>query len=282
MKRMNDFRIFIKDVFINSLNVNEQLTNFIVVIIMIVLILFVSFLIVRISSYTVKKILLKQTNNRTITLVKHIQSILKYVIYFVVIMIVLSELGINITPIIASAGVFGLAIGFGAQSIVKDFISGFFIIFENQFTLGDVIEVDGFKGEVIEFGLRSTKIKNWKGQIKIISNGDIKKLINFSREFSVGIVDISVAYETDMQLLENSLYNFIEKYETNEDIVEKVSYLGVVEMQDSGVLVRLIFKSKPNVHFKYERKLRSDLLTFFKDQKIDIPYPHVIVKQYED
>ncbi|WP_168169657.1 mechanosensitive ion channel family protein [Candidatus Izimaplasma bacterium ZiA1] len=279
---MNDFRIFIKDVFINSLNVNEQLTNFIVVIIMIVLILFVSFLIVRISSYTVKKILLKQTNNRTITLVKHIQSILKYVIYFVVIMIVLSELGINITPIIASAGVFGLAIGFGAQSIVKDFISGFFIIFENQFTLGDVIEVDGFKGEVIEFGLRSTKIKNWKGQIKIISNGDIKKLINFSREFSVGIVDISVAYETDMQLLENSLYNFIEKYETNEDIVEKVSYLGVVEMQDSGVLVRLIFKSKPNVHFKYERKLRSDLLTFFKDQKIDIPYPHVIVKQYED
>lgn len=279
---MNDFRIFIKDVFINSLNVNEQLTNFIVVIIMIVLILFVSFLIVRISSYTVKKILLKQTNNRTITLVKHIQSILKYVIYFVVIMIVLSELGINITPIIASAGVFGLAIGFGAQSIVKDFISGFFIIFENQFTLGDVIEVDGFKGEVIEFGLRSTKIKNWKGQIKIISNGDIKKLINFSREFSVGIVDISVAYETDMKLLENSLYNFIEKYETNEDIVEKVSYLGVVEMQDSGVLVRLIFKSKPNVHFKYERKLRSDLLTFFKEQKIDIPYPHVIVKQYED
>lgn len=279
---MNDFRIFIKDLFINSLNVNEQLTNFIVVMIMIVLILFVSFLVVRISSYSVKKILLKQTNNRTITLVKHIQSILKYVIYFVVIMIVLSELGINITPIIASAGVFGLAIGFGAQSIVKDFISGFFIIFENQFTLGDVIEVDGFKGEVIEFGLRSTKIKNWKGQIKIISNGDIKKLINFSRDFSVGIVDISVAYETDMKLLENSLHNFIEKYETNEDIVEKVSYLGVVEMQDSGVLVRLIFKSKPNIHFKYERKLRSDLLTFFKEEKIDIPYPHIIVKQYED
>jgi len=279
---MNDLRIFFRDMFNDNFNINESLTNFIVVIIMIFIILIISFIVVKMSSYTVKKILLKQTNNRTITLVKHIQSIMKYVIYFVVIMIVLAELGINITPIIASAGVFGLAIGFGAQSIVKDFISGFFIIFENQFTLSDVIEVDGFKGEVIEFGLRSTKIKNWKGQIKIISNGDIKKLINFSRDFSVGIVDISVAYETDMALLETSIKKFIDEYQTSDDIVEKVSYLGVVEMLDSGVMVRLIFKSKPNIHFKYERKLRSDLLTYFKEENINIPYPHVVVKQYED
>ena len=108
-------------------------------------------------------------------------------------MLILGQVGLNLGPLLAGAGVLGLAIGFGAQSLVKDVITGFFIIFEDQFGVGDVIQIDQFKGTVEEIGIRVTRIKSWTGEVHIIPNGNIKQVTNFSTYNSIAVVDVSIA-----------------------------------------------------------------------------------------
>jgi small conductance mechanosensitive channel len=200
------------------------------------------------------------------------------VVWFIVILIILAELNVDITPIIASAGVLGLAVGFGSQEMVKDFIAGFFIIFESIFNVGDVIEVQGFKGNVTSIGLRSTVITNWKGEVKTVSNGDISSCINFSKNDSLAIVDFGVAYDTDLNnlktVVEAELENFKSKYE---DMIELPQFLGVTELASSSINLRLIAKTKKMKHFAIERGLRKDLVELCEKNNIEIPFPQVVI-----
>lgn len=233
--------------------------------------------------YIVRQILfkflkVKDKGPRSLTIVKLISSISKYAIWFLIIMIILSELNIDITPFIASAGVLGLAIGFGAQSIVKDFISGFFIIFEESFNVGDVVEIDAFKGTVLDLGLRTTKLKDWKGDIKIVRNGDINSLINFSKAESTAVVDFGVSYNTDLVVFRDKMAVFIEslkgKYEV---VIEPPKFLGITELADSSINMRIIAKTKANQHFQIERDIRQDLVLYFSKNDIEIPFPQLVI-----
>ena len=181
---------------------SEILALLLVNVIIIIIWLFIGLIAVKVTKRLTYKVLkFKNNNKRTITLAKLVSNIIGYFIWFIVILVILNEMSVNIAPLIASAGVLGLAIGFGAQEIVKDFISGFFIILDNTFNVGEVIEAQGFTGEVLEMGLRTTKIQNYKGDIKTINNGDLKNVTNFSRNNSTALIYFGVAYDTDLMKL---------------------------------------------------------------------------------
>jgi small conductance mechanosensitive channel len=220
----------------------------------------------------------KDDEPRLLTLAKLLTSIFRYIIWFIVLMIILDIFGVDLSPFIASAGVGGLALAFGAQELVKDFISGAFIIFEDEFKVGDLIEVDDFTGTVKSIGLRTTIIENWKGQQKIINNGQIRSIINHSKSNSVAIIDFGVSYDTKMDNLYQLIDNFIdiinEKYH---DIIERPQFLGVTELADSSINLRIMAKTKTLSHFQIERDIRRDLVDFFREHDIEIPFPQVVI-----
>ena len=268
---------------LTDIGVADVLANLIVTVSTIILWIFIALIANMIVKRVIYRILnLSDNNARATTVGKLISSVIKYVVWFIVSIVVLSELDIDVTPFIASAGVIGLAIGFGAQEIVRDFISGFFIIFEGSFNVGDVIEVDGFKGNVLGLGLRTTSIQNWKNEIKIINNGDIKSLINFSKTDSIAIVDFGVAYETDLSKLSNLMEKF-EKTTFNkyDEIIELPVFLGVIELADSSINLRIIAKTGTLKHFQVERDIRKDLVIYLNDNDIDIPFPQIVVRNHE-
>lgn len=160
---------------------------------------------------------LNTSERREATLSKLLDNILTYVVYFIAFMMVLSVLGIDVKALIAGAGVVGLAVGFGAQSLVKDVISGFFIIFEDQFSVGDHVRIGQFEGNVQAIGLRTTKLKSWTGEVHILPNGTILEVTNFSLNNSLAIIDVGISYEEDIEKAERVIRDLLgkmpEKYE---------------------------------------------------------------------
>ncbi len=258
-----------------GLNLNDALAQILVTAVMILVWLLVGLLLMRVMKFVIKKAMRVDKNGpRALTVSKLLTSITRYVVWFIVTLMILGELNVNITPIIASAGVIGLAVGFGAQEIVKDFLSGFFILFEGSFNVGEVVEIDGFKGSVISLGLRTTIIENWLGERKIINNGNIGSIINCSRNDSIAIIDFGVGYETNLDQLNKLMETFVidmkEKYEI---ITETPQFLGVTELADSSINMRLIAKTKTMQHFGIERNIRKDLVNVLVNNNIEIPFP---------
>lgn len=217
--------------------------------------------------------------SRTATIGKLLTSIVRYVVWLIILVIILRQLNIDVMPIVASAGVLGLAIGFGAQQIVKDFISGFFIIFESIFNVGDLVQIDGFTGNVLKVGLRTTSLQNWKGEVKTVSNGEIRGVINYSKNDSLAILELGVSYDTDFAKLNEAMDEFVElEFNRHDSIIEKPTYLGVTKLDDSSVNLLLIAKTKTLKHFQVERDLREDIVVFLAEKNIEIPFPHVVVK----
>jgi len=260
-------------------SLNAELVMLIVGVVNVVLWVLIALVVNRVSKAIIYKVLrVEKKGARALTIAKLMNNVVKYIIWFTVIMVILSTLGVNLAPFLASAGVVGLAIGFGAQEIVRDFISGFFIIFDGEFEIDEVIEVEGFKGKVITIGLRTTVVENWMGQRKIINNGHIKSIINFSRNSSLAIVDFGVAYDTDIHKMNEVMPSFLETTQQKYDvIVEPPSFLGVTELANSSINMRIIAKTKTMQHFQVERDIRRDLVLFFREHDIEIPFPQVVV-----
>ncbi|HZJ57195.1 MAG TPA: mechanosensitive ion channel family protein [Clostridia bacterium] len=207
-----------------------------------------------------------------------VQSILRYVIYFIGFLMIMDEIGIETTSIIATAGIGGLAIGFGAQSLVRDVITGFFIIFEDQYSVGDFIKIEDITGTVEEIGLRITKIRGFKGDINIIPNGQIFMVTNYSRGNSAVIVDVTIAYEADIDRAIAVIDKVIEKYAAaNTDIVEIPRAVGIVEMDSIGLTLRVVGRTLPMKHWGVERDLRKAIKVALEENKIEIPYPRLVV-----
>ncbi len=272
----------IRDILFNKFQDHDlslEISNLITSLIMIAAWLLIGIISTIIIKYVLFKLFkIKSRGARALTIGKLFSSMTKYVIWFIISMIILIELQIDVTPFIASAGMIGLIIGFGAQEVVKDFISGFFIIFEESFNVGDMIQVDGFKGVVLELGLRTTRIKNWKDEVKIIRNGDIDSLINFSKEDSIAVIDFGVSYNTDLVKFPKLMDKFIKSIEGKYDnIIEKPQFLGVVELDNSSINMRVIAKTVAVKHFQIERDIRSDLVIFCSANNIEIPFPQLVI-----
>jgi moderate conductance mechanosensitive channel len=222
--------------------------------------------------------LLRTSERREATLEKLIDSILSYVVYFIAFLMVLSVLTIDVKALLAGAGIIGLAVGFGAQNLVKDILSGFFIIFEDQFSVGDHIRIGQFEGNVEAIGLRTTKIKSWTGELHILPNGSITEVTNFSLNNSVAVVDVAIAYKEDVEKAENVISEFLEKLpEQYDEIVNKPELLGVQTMGPTEVVLRIVAETLPMQHFNIARIIRKEVKRHLDENGIEIPSPRLVM-----
>lgn len=251
----------------------------------ILLIWLISIIVIRISKAAVNNILkikthasLRISERREATLVKLIENTVTYVVYFIAFMMILSVMNIDVKGLLAGAGIVGLAVGFGAQSLVKDIITGFFIILEDQFSVGDVVQIGPFQGVVEEIGLRTTKVKSYTGEVNIIPNGSIIEVTNFSIHNSRAIVDISIAYQDDISNAEEVIQALIEKLPLKyEQLVGKPELLGVQNIQASEVILRVVAETLPMEHHGIARILRKEIKDVLDENGIKSPLPKMVM-----
>lgn len=215
---------------------------------------------------------------RMTTIGKLMKNVTSYVVYFITIMLILSEFGINLGPLLAGAGVLGLAIGFGAQSLVKDVITGFFIVLEDQFAVGDVIQTGQFKGTVEVIGLRTTRIQSWTGEIHIIPNGMINEVTNFSVNNTVAVLDISIAHEEEVERA-IEVIRFTMLMVKDDNLINAPEVLGIQAIAATGITIRVIAECRPNMHPVVARKLNMEIKKALDASGIEIPYPRMVTYQ---
>jgi small conductance mechanosensitive channel len=262
----------------------EQIIHYLWVIIQIILIYAISRVVIKIADKTSEHIMsargrtpLKLDVRRTKTLGKLIHNIIAYTVNFITLLLILGQFGINLGPLLAGAGVLGLAVGFGAQSLVKDVITGFFIIFEDQFAVGDVVQIDQFKGTVEEIGIRVTRIKSWTGEVHIIPNGNIKQVTNFSVHNSLAVVDVGIAYEADIDKAMDVLRQTVQIYYAQSTKLTKLpDVLGVQALGASEVKLRIAAECRPTLNGEVQRELQAEIKKQFDANGIEIPYPKTV------
>ncbi|QUW23989.1 mechanosensitive ion channel family protein [Sporosarcina sp. Marseille-Q4063] len=225
---------------------------------------------------------LRPSERREKTLLKLLENTLAYVVYFSAILAILSEF-MDISGLLASAGVLGLAVGFGAQSLVKDIISGFFIIFEDQFSVGDYVEIGTTMGTVEEIGLRTTKISAYGGEIHILPNGNITQVINYSINNSLAIIDVRIGYEVDINRAETLLEEFLTTLPIGYGgLIDRPTLIGVQDLAVSEIVFRVTAETEPVMQWAFARKFRKDLKVFLDKHGIEIPYPTIMTYQRKE
>src|SRR5437867_10551209 len=198
----------------------------------------------------------ERVEQRTETLRHIIRSVSKGILILVVALTVSSELGFSIAPVLASAGIVGLAVGFGAQSLVKDVISGFFILFEDQFGIGDVVKIGDFTGDVERMTLRATVLRNLEGQVYVVPNGNIQNVTVMTKDWARDVLDLTVSHKEELA----RVFDVLERIGTRlaqdwpDRVLDQPTVLGVEKLDDSGVTIRSVVKTPP---FKQADVLRE-------------------------
>ncbi|MCX5886647.1 MAG: mechanosensitive ion channel family protein [Proteobacteria bacterium] len=214
-----------------------------------------------------------EREKRTETLVHIFETTGKVFIIIIAIFMVMKELGMDITPLLTGAGIAGLALGFGAQSLVKDFLSGFFILIENQFRVGDVIKIGEFSGVVERISLRTVVLRDLGGNVHVIPNGEVKAVTNMSYEWSRAVVDIGVSYREDvdrvMNILEDVGKSMMEDATLKEVILEKPVVIGINDFGDSQVKLQVLVKTVPLKQWEVGRDLRKRIKAAFDREGIE-------------
>lgn len=212
-------------------------------------------------------------------------NIVRYALISIIVAIsgitVLREVGINIGPILATAGIGGLAIGFGAQSLVKDVISGFFILMEDQIRVGDVVEIGGKSGSVEKISLKTTVLRDMSGNVHYVPNGQISVVTNMTKEYSRYVFEIGVAYKEDVDEVMEIIKKIDEEMrhdpEFKDDILEPIEVLGVDQFADSAVIIKARTTTLPIKQWRVAREFNRRIKKRFDELKIEIPFPHVTV-----
>lgn len=224
-----------------------------------------------------KKITNKGTNSndkRKTTVINLIKSIIKYLILIIVVLGVLDAYGVDTTSIIASLGVAAAVIGLAFQDIIKDFLAGITIIFDNKYAVGDIIEINGFKGTVISLGLRTTKIKAFTGEVKCIGNSSFNEVTNYNLAVSDLFIKLNVAYDTNIDKLEKVLESLREDILAIEN-VQDYKLLGVDALGESGIVYMIDVTCKATTGAGIKRKVLRMVKDTFDKEKISIPYTTV-------
>lgn len=219
-----------------------------------------------------------EERKRIETLERVFRYIASVVVTVVAFMLVLSELGISIAPILATAGVAGLAIGFGAQSLVKDYFTGFVMLIENQIRVGDVVEVAGKVGAVEELTLRYVRLRDYEGAVHYVPNGAILTVTNRSRLFAFAVMDIGVAYKEDIervsQVMKETATAFRSEPDWADKILDDLEIAGVDQWADSAVVIKCRLKTVAQEQWAVRRAFLGRLKNAFDRAGIEIPYPH--------
>lgn len=215
---------------------------------------------------------------RTRTLTSLLRSMGRVIIFVIFLFMFLSAIGLDLGPLLAGAGVVGLAISFGAQSLVKDVISGLFILIENQFGVGDVVRIEGVSGAVERMTLRVVVLRDTHGVVHIVPNGEIKKVSNLTRTWARVVLDVGVAYKEDVDRVIAVMRDVGRELWDDEEwrplLVDPVEVPGVERFDDSAVTIRLTAKTLPLKQWDVARELRRRLKRRFDAEGIEIPYPH--------
>ena len=221
---------------------------------------------------------LNASERRNKTILKLLQSVLSYLVYFSAIMGILSSLDIQVAGLLAGAGIAGLAIGFGAQSLVKDIITGFFIIFEDQFGVGDYIKLNAAEGTVVEIGLRTTKIKGNTGEQFIIPNGLITEVVNYSVNNAKATVDMQVALMADITKVEHAIQHYLDQLpHTHEELIMAPKFVGIVATTATEATIRISLETLPLQQHAVARIIRRDVINILQEHGIPLSVPRMMV-----
>jgi small conductance mechanosensitive channel len=235
--------------------------------------------------YYVLSVLIKlamSRNSRSETIGVLINSVVKFGCMVVALVLVLSAWNVPTPTLLAGAGIVGLAVSFGAQGLLEDVFAGLSIILEKQFVVGNFVEVDDFRGEVIEIGPRNTRIRNIYGNILIMANSDIREIVNLSEELSYAISEISIEYSEDINKVEDVIkINLPKMKEAIPEIVEGPIYDGVEVLGDSGIVMRVIAHCEEKDRIYVRRALNKQLKNVFDEYNINIPFPQLVVHKAE-
>lgn len=247
----------------------------------VVLIITVWYMVLRAGRFLLEKLFIFRSSRpflfsekRIATLRGLTQSFFRYTLFFILVIALLNEFKVPAVSILAGAGVVGLAVGFGAQSLVKDVITGFFMIFENQIAVGDYVKIGNSEGTVIDVGLRTTRISAWTGEIHIIPNGNIGEIMNFSRSSQRSVVDIEVALEEDIEKVLKVTGEAIKGVVAlREDIDELPEVVGITNINGTKMIIRITATTTSLGHWSLARELRLAVKKAYDREGIRWPFP---------
>lgn len=219
----------------------------------------------------------ERSTQRTRTLGAVLRSVASIVIYGMAVMMSLAEFDVNLGPLIAGAGIVGVAVGFGAQSLVKDFLTGVFMLLEDQYGMGDVVNVGETVGVVEAVKLRTTQIRDINGTVWYIPNGEIRRVANLSQDWGRAVLDVEVAYDTDIAkaqaVIKEVADGMWQEQLPHATIIEEPTIAGVQAFGASAIAIRLMAKTEPGEHFAAARELRARIKVAFDEAGIEIPFP---------
>ena len=207
-------------------------------------------------------------------------SLIKYAAVIVLLFFILQAFGIEADTILAGIGILGLVVGLGAQPLIGDIIAGLFIVFENVFEVGDIIVADGFRGTVQEIGIRTTKLVDTGGNIKVMNNADLKSIINMTNQLSLAVCEIGIEYGESLERVEAILAANLDNIKKAiPDIKEGPFYKGVAELGDSAVIIRFVANCEEGAKYQVERDMNRQFKLLFDKNNINIPFPQVVVNE---
>lgn len=222
---------------------------------------------------------LKVEHRRVETLSKLLKSLLSYILYFIAVITILDIFNVPVASVLAGAGILGLAVGFGAQNLVKDIITGFFIIFEDLYAVGEYIKIGDKFGMVEEIGLKTTKVRSWTGELYMIPNGNIEQVTNYNRGSMRSVVEVGIAYEENIDNAVKVIERACAKVaaEAQDIIDEAPNVMGVTALNESSVVIRVTATTRGLNQWALERKLRQRIKEEFDREGVEIPYPRRVI-----
>lgn len=253
---------------------NNLLNSVLIIVIMVAIYMFVTN-ITKKSFIVSKKI---KSSKKSLTIMKLVNNVFKYLLIVIGALMILGQFGFDTKGLIASLGVAGAIAGLAFKDVVQDFIVGISIITDNQYEVGDFITIGGFKGEVIEVGMQTTKIKNLNGDVKIISNGTITEVINHSKNPNTITVDIPISYDSDLEKVEKVLNEVCEEINKNITyLTSDMKVLGIENLADSAIMYRLCADVEPMKGYQFKREVFKTVKKAFDKDKIEIPYNQLVI-----
>ena len=257
---------------------------FITILILIVLHFIIRFFLNKLSRFLIDRAakteeLITEKEKRVTTINNIFKRVAFLVFWAVGLMILLGQIGVNIAPILTGVGVFGLAVSFGAQTLVKDIVAGIFILIENQIRVGDVAIINGVGGLVEEINLRTTVLRNLEGIVHVFPNGSINTLSNMTKEWSACVLDINIAYKEDPERVMEIMKEVEEDLRNDEEfgdlILEPMEIFGLDKFGESSMVIKGRIKTLPLKQWTIARQYRIRLKKAFDKNKIEIPFPHI-------
>ena len=258
--------------FLNFLLSRQVITVAVVIVVCLFLCTLSKFVVSKIFSIKNKNIDIKKHR----TIVNLVSNLFRLFVLAIGLIIVLQTFGVDTASFVASLGVFSLVIGLALQDVLKDFISGAYLVFEGQYSIGDWVKIGDFKGEVLASNFRTTKLRAYTGEVKIISNRNISEIINYSMSKNTAIIDVAVAYESDLGKVREVLDNLCELFK-KEKKVSSIECLGVQELENSGIVFRVIAMDSYINTITLSRMIKEEIVNAFNESNITIPYPQVVV-----